>query len=519
MSCVAGLGQEKIIHLRNGAIKTPPRNNSVTPTGGVGNGLYLLQFESAFQQEWNYPLAGLNVELVRSVPEHAFVAHLRGTDLARLRELPFVRWVGEYGPQYKIFKALLQNPNEEKAVSVLFSLKATGNEVARARRWLSRLDRASHTAYGTILHGHATARQINQIASSPAVLWIEPSFKARLYDEISTKIVGGTREGNRSIVQSKGFEGKGVTVAVADSGLQDGVTQGMHPDLADRVDGFFHYGALDNAADEHSHGTHVTGIVAGDGATGETDDQGYLYGLGIAPEAHIIAQRLFDGLGGYEPPPTFEVLTHDAVRMGAEIGSNSWGDDVQGRYDISAMEFDALVRDADKDTPGDQQYILEFSAGNAGPGEKTIGSPAVGKNVIATGASQNNRGDFFIYAEGEDAMADFSSRGPCEDGRIKPDLVAPGTWIASLQSSSASDENAWLGISPNYQYQGGTSQAGPQVSGAAAVFVQYYRQLHAGQTPSPALVKAALINSAVDMEEELVLKPVPNDDVRLRSDA
>ena len=59
-------------------------------------------------------------------------------------------------------------------------------------------------------------------------------------------------------------------------------------------------------------------------------------------------------------------------------------------------------------------------------------------------------------------MADFSSRGPCEDGRIKPDLAAPGTWIASLQSAAAGDENAWMPISPLYMYQGGTSQAGPQ---------------------------------------------------------
>jgi hypothetical protein len=56
-------------------------------------------------------------------------------------------------------------------------------------------------------------------------------------------------------------------------------------------------------------------------------------------------------------------------------------------------------------------------------------------------------------------MADFSSRGPCEDGRIKPDLVAPGTWIASLMSAAAGDENAWAVISDNYIYQGGTSQA------------------------------------------------------------
>jgi subtilisin family serine protease len=109
-------------------------------------------------------------------------------------------------------------------------------------------------------------------------------------------------------------------------------------------------------------------------------------------------------------------------------------------------------------------------------------------------------------------MADFSSRGPCEDGRIKPDVVAPGTWIASLQSESATDQYAWAGISPNYQFQGGTSQAGPHVSGAAAVFVQYFRATHTNATPSPALVKAALINGAVDMDNTVETGPTPNMD-------
>ena len=204
------------------------------------------------------------------------------------------------------------------------------------------------------------------------------------------------------------------------------------------------------------------------------------------------------------------MLTRDAVRSGAYVGSNSWGDDTQGRYDLSAAEFDELVRDADARTPGEQPYILEFSAGNSGPGEQTIGSPAVAKNVIATGACQNDRFDLALYAEGSETMADFSSRGPAEDGRIKPDITAPGTWIASLKSQFASDANAWLGIDENYLFQGGTSQAGPHVSGACAVFVQWYRETQGGLTPSPALVKASLINSAVDMTSGEV--PVDTDD-------
>ena len=247
---------------------------------------------------------------------------------------------------------------------------------------------------------------------------------------------------------------------------------------------------------------YCAGIIAGNGAVGETDEQGLLYGLGVAPGASLIGQRIFDAQGGYAPPPSFEQMTRDAKRAGADIGSNSWGDNTQGRYDLSAMEFDALVRDADFLTLGDQPYILEFSAGNAGPGARTINTPAVAKNVIATGAANNDRRnlpieEFTIYDTGPETMADFSSRGPCEDGRIKPDLVAPGSWIASLRSIYANDDFAWWPISGSYMYQGGTSQAGPHVSGAAAVFVQYYRAHHGGATPSPALVKAADRKSVV----------------------
>ncbi|MFN7140231.1 MAG: S8 family serine peptidase, partial [Limisphaerales bacterium] len=269
---------------------------------------------------------------------------------------------------------------------------------------------------------------------------------------------------------------------------------------------------LTDASDRHSHGTHVTGIIAGNATVGEADADGYRYGLGVAPGVEIVTQRLFDGIGAYHAPPTFETMTRHAVQAGAEIGSNSWGDDVQGRYDLFAAEFDALVRDADALTPGDQPYILEFSAGNSGPGPQTIGTPALAKNVIATGATENDRFDFFIYDSGSETMADFSSRGPCEDGRIKPDVVAPGTWIASLRSSLANDDNAWAPISHYYLYQGGTSQSGPHVSGAAAIFVQYYRETVTNATPSPALVKAALINSAIDIDDGYSTGPIPNND-------
>ena len=505
--------EPKLIRLRNETISTeqPVKAAAAAAVQRLGpaqafSGLFLLQFTTRLEPAWKAQLQALRVGLLRYVPEDAFIVRCDQANLDQVRALPFVRWLGEYRTDHKIHRAVGDRaaralPGDAPPVSILFSPDATPAEMATARLLLQSLARESHSRFGNVLRGKIAPARLQELARSPAVLWIEPAPQIKLYDEIAAKIVGGDGGPGATSTQSLGFDGSGVTVAVADSGLYEGNTGTMHPDLAGRVSAFLYYGALTDAADEHSHGTHVTGIIAGNGATGEVDETGALYGLGLAPGANIVAQRIFDGVGNYEPPPTSETLTRDAVRAGADIGSNSWGDDTQGRYDISAAEFDALVRDADALAPGDQPYILEFSAGNAGPGPQTIGSPAVAKNVIATGASENDRFDFFIYAEGQDTIADFSSRGPCEDGRIKPDVVAPGTWIASLRSPLGDDENAWAPISDYYLYQGGTSQAGPQVSGAAAVFVQYYRYLYGLGTPSPALVKAALINSAHDMEE------------------
>ncbi len=533
------VGDTKVIRLRNETITTPAPTSGVRLQGIAApvSGLYLVQFTNRFDAAWRAVLRAARVELIRYVPDDAFVARLDGARLGEVRALPFVQWVGEFRPDYKLHSALQRlaagSPGTNLLpVSVLISPDATPAEVLAVRRGLAGAVLGTRTHFGQVVRGGAAPGLLAALAQSPGVLWLERTPKMKLFDEGASWIVGGEPSETNvhaTVVQQLGFDGRGVVVAVPDSGLNNGDAETMHPDLAGRVDAFFYYGKLTDAADEHSHGTHVAGIIAGNGATGETDENGSilfdpedlgfgsghppaLYGLGVAPQAHLVAQRIFDAAGNYEPPATYETLTHDAVRAGAVIGSNSWGDDTQGRYDLSASEFDALVRDADAETPGPQPFIMEFSAGNAGPGEQTIGSPAVAKNVIATGASQNNRVEFLIYSDGQEAMADFSSRGPCEDGRIKPDLVAPGTWISSLKSASATDESVWAPISDNYLYMGGTSQAGPHAAGAAAVFVQYYRETHQNQTPSPAMVKAALINSAVDMDDSVDTGPVPNND-------
>ncbi len=502
--------QHKVIRLRNEFINTSPPARGAAARSGQGfspaaSGLYLIQFTEPFDPAWRAELQGRNVELLRYVPEDAFVARLNGARLDDLASLPYVQWIGAYRPGHKIEASLLASArrpelNPALAVTVLLSPAATAQEMAEARTRLAGAHAVSHHRFGAVLRGKLGPGQLQKLAESPAVLWIEPAPRLKLFDEISSKIVGGDCPGHATCTQESFFDGRGVTIAVADSGLHVGTAAGMHPDLAGRVAAFLHYGNLIDASDEHGHGTHVAGIIAGSGATGRTDEQNRLYGLGVAPGASLVVQRIFDPDGHpVDPLPAFQDLARDAVQAGADIGSNSWGDDTQGgRYDVSAMVFDGLVRDADPVNSGDTAYLLVFSAGNAGPAHQTIGSPAVAKNVIAAGASQSGRSDFFTYTEGAGAIASFSSRGPCEDGRIKPDVVAPGTWIASLRSPLGHDENAWLGIDDDYLYMGGTSQATPHVSGAAAVFFQYYLETYSSN-PSPALVKAALIHSAVGL--------------------
>jgi hypothetical protein len=531
-------GQTKQIRLRNETITTTPAAKAAAAARlqaqalsaqTPASGLFLIQFENPLEPGRRAELRALGIELLRYVPEDAFIARFNNVSPDTVGALGFVRWVGAYRPDYKIHPRLSAAAggalpaNQLVTVNVMLSPGAAPAEIAGVRSLLSSVQHESRLRQGTILRGDLDPASLQTLAQSGSVLWIERASKRKLVEEPASKVVGGDDGdiGTPTLTQQLGFGGAGVTVCVADTGLDTGNTNTMHLDLRGRVTGFKYYGYLTDGSDEYGHGTHCAGIVAGNAATGETDpDTGTLYGLGVASDASLFIERLFDAdANETSPAPGDADLTRDAVRAGAQIGANSWGNDVQGEYDADAAQFDELVRDADPSTPGDQPYILEFSAGNAGPDSETMGSPATGKNVIATGASENVPGTlaltYGIYADGPDTMTDFSSRGPCEDGRIKPDVVAPGTWIASAASSAAPNEAAiaWTAIDDLYVYMGGTSMSGPHAAGAAAVFVQYYKSLHTNAVPSPALVKAALINSADEMDQANGGPgPIPNND-------
>ncbi len=186
-----------------------------------------------------------------------------------------------------------------------------------------------------------------------------------------------------------------------------------------------------------------------------------------------------------------------------------------------------MVRDARSSVAGNQELVEVFAAGNDGEGN--LGAPNEGygtilaegtaKNVITVGAAEGVRPSGLdgcgVPDSGADSardIIDFSSRGPTDDGRLKPDLVAPGTHMVGARPRHGGYPRAqppgtcgpfFGGSSAFYSLISGSSQATPQVSGAAALVRHwYYRTVEPDQPPdypSPAMTKALLINTATDL--------------------
>jgi serine protease AprX len=398
------------------------------------------------------------------------------------------------------------------------------------------------------------AEAVQRIAVLAGLRSLAQKHVKKLFNDVAREVIGsGVIDANPN---SLGLSGEGEIVAVADTGLDTGDATTLHADFQGRVRDIQSFaigpslspllknpGGDDGAADLYSgHGTHVCGSVLGNGARAQA------LGLdpiqGTAPEAELVFQAIEQATDwnlkgvlywmfqvGQKPPPSglFGIPEdlHDlflpAYEQGARIHSNSWGGGEPGAYDEQCLALDRFVWEH-------PDFLVVVAAGNDGTDTNptgdgidpmTVSSPGTAKNCLTVGASENNRpeqfssetygawwpSDFPADPFHSDPMVDspgdvvaFSSRGPCVSGRRKPDLIAPGTFVLSTRSSQIATNNfAWRAFPPakqDYMYMGGTSMATPLVAGCAAVVRQYLRQSRNIDTPSAALLKAALIHSA-----------------------
>jgi serine protease AprX len=512
-----------------------PRPRSLVRSAVVS--FYLVQLTGPLIEDWRSKFNREGVTLLEQVSRNKYTAKLTQTQVGAIRRFGFVKSVQPYQPEgigpvfsKKVTLPLRPTapiatravaPPAEKVNMVTYEvLTHKGEDVQAVNDWLKN----QHVSISGV--GERKIRfyllensdLLDELALLPQVALIEQYVPPKLHNDVARRLLGidaDTVDPSSSIVSNISETGDGQIVAVADTGIDE-----HHPDFQGRIAGIVALGRPDDYSDPNGHGTHVTGSVLGDGTASDGQIRG------TAPKAKLFFQSLLDesdGLGGL--PIDLGELFNEAYLAGARIHNNSWGSATESEYTFNSLEVDEFVAKH-------RDMLVVISAGNEGQANNrshsqtgftdwlSIGSPASSKNALTVGASRSDRtsGGYSQITYGNawpeefpdapiaqekisgnpEGLAAFSSRGPCTDHRIKPDVVAPGTDIVSTKSSRAPLREFWGPYQGKggscYAYMGGTSMAAPLASGCAALVREYYEKSK-GHQASAALLKATLINS------------------------
>jgi serine protease AprX len=218
--------------------------------------------------------------------------------------------------------------------------------------------------------------------------------------------------------------------------------------------------------DDNGHGTHCASIAAGR----RLPEAGGAAPIGVAPGAALVVLKVLGRSGAgrmRDIAAGLQYCIDERESLGIRVVNMSMGTDGSSDgEDFGSRMVNRAVAAG---------LVVVVAAGNEGPRTHTIGSPAAAEDAITVGSMADPGAGGF-------ALSPFSSRGPTEDGRYKPDLCAPGEGIRAARAGTAS----------GYIRYSGTSMAAPFVAGVAALV------LTANPSLSPAEVKETLMRTAVD---------------------
>ncbi len=473
------------IHLKHG--KLEPGNKKIkkeewSVEKGDKTKPYIVVFNSSITDEMKENVEKAGAKLIEYLPDDSYLCLISPKKTDSLYKIESVADVIEYEPEFKIDPELSKKITDENkdteveiAVSTFDEVKTVEDEIIKSRGSII-------SKKENLLIVNVKYKNIEKISKYDAVKFIEENVKEELFNDIATGIIGS------ETALSIGYEGEGEIVCVADTGLDKGKpglsSNSIHQDFSERVIDIIPENTKNPyGKDEHGHGTHVSGSVLGSGKMSDGKIKG------TAPKAQLIMQAVGDKRGSVNYEGTIYDLLGRAYDRGARIHSNSWGSPVNGAYTEKCEYLDKFIWD-------NPDMTVLFSAGNSGEyGNSTLGSPGSAKNCITVGATINYR-PYKSVSNDPDERAEFSSYGT-KDGRIKPDVVAPGENIASTLSSLSGTADPYPS-NPYYQYMSGTSMSTPITAGAVAVIREYIKKNYRIDSPSAALIKAFLINGVLD---------------------
>jgi hypothetical protein len=411
-------------------VETPTAPDNLTArTGTTTDGVYIVQFVTQPLDEYRAAVKALGGEIYIYLPNHSYIVKMNGETKQAVENLPFVRWVGDYQPAYKIEEFI----HEGLAKRTLEATRYNIMVLQRGGFMQGRLANKIRTFGGKIdltipegfrMEATLTAEQLVAVANESDVLFID-RWSAPEPDMDIVREVGGAN----FIENTTGFKGEGVRAEVMDGGLLT-----THTDFNSMTTAPILHGAVN----VDSHGTATYGINFGRGTTNPM-------GRGMLPEAQGI-------IAGY--PALTNRYTHTARLLQdpykAVYQSNSWGSALTTSYTTISAEMDDILFIND--------FTLLNSQSNAG--SQSSRPQAWSKNVVSIGGISH-----LNTASLTDDRWTSASVGPAADGRLKPELAHFYDNIFTTTSSSPTAYTATFN---------GTSSATPITAGHFGIFFQMW---------------------------------------------
>ena len=496
---VKGVAEESVVLARGKSSVTsvasaPTDASAAFPTSNQtatvrGTKPYVLTCEQGFTRPLRLAAEALGARTVGVLSRRSLLVEADGAALSRLAADGRFSVEREFLPSAKVSPALAEQiAGGREAVDVSLVTLAPDDRQLVKDRVIARGGEILKGCFdeGSIFRARLPATLVAELAACGDVRWMEVFVRPQVMNDIAvTNVAMNVQRAWTSL----GLSGSGQFVSTSDSGIDL-----THQDLVNQVSA---YKVAEECVeyDGIGHGTHTAGSIAGDGTMSDGQIRGTAHGAQLY--AWFCGKEGDRGI--YTPATIAELFRGNAegTEWDTYIHSASWGGAVAGEYTTDCVDIDQYVWEH-------PDFLPVFSAGNEGSGGGTIGSPASAKNVLAVGATQNLREEGGGRLDNGDPTltAEYSSRGPCQDGRIKPDIAAPGTGVLSTRAYNQEYSYGVYEANTNYAFDTGTSMACPLTAGAVALVREWLLKPEQGFTdaepPTAALMKAIVMGGAKD---------------------